>query len=434
MNDSILTRRPARARRLAVGFILFGGLIAMLPVRFARAESAQERLVTVIFEVGLPPGTPDGPVYIAGNQEAVGGWKADGFRLDRTGRDFARGSVSLPAAAALEFKVTRGSWATVEKTADFAEVANRRFVPLETGEDLEKPLVIRLAVAAWADSSPPRSRTLSGDIRFHEDFKSSHLGNSRTIAVYLPPGYGSSRKRYPVLYMHDGQNIFDASTSFIGVEWGVDEACEKLIAGGSIEPLIVVGVYNNDRRVDEYTPVGSTNENRRGGGQGDLYGRFLVEEVKPFIDATYRTRPGRATTSIMGSSLGGLISLHLAWTRPDVFSSAGVVSPALWWGDSEILKRIEHAPAPAPKPRLWIDMGTREGDSLETFKDSVREVTDLSRVLRSKGWREGRNLVTFIHEGADHSERAWNARIETILKYLYGRPAARAEAAASGRR
>jgi predicted alpha/beta superfamily hydrolase len=392
---------------------------------FPTAALAEPALIEVRFEVRLPQGTPDGAIYVAGNHEAIGGWRADGLRLERVSRDLATGTAMVPAGTALEYKFTRGSWETVEKMTDGSERANRTLIHWFNNNGAIQ-IAANEAVEAWADSAPPRPRTLTGDIRFHEKFRSRHLANERTIAVYLPPGYDSSpRRRYPVLYMHDGQNIFDASTSFIGAEWGVDEACEKLITDGTIAPVIVVGVYNNDRRIDEYTPAPSTDTRHSGGGRGDLYGRFLIDEVKPFIDRTYRTRPTRRYTTVMGSSLGGLISLHLAWTRPDIFGAAGVVSPSLWWSGREIMKRIERARrAPSPRPKLWIDMGTREGDSLESYRNSVAEVEKLSTLLQRKGWREGTTLKTFIHEGADHSERAWNARIETILEFLYGKPAA----------
>lgn len=174
-----------------------------------------------------------------------------------------------------------------------------------------------------------RAHTLSGLIRFHRRRGSAHSPHRRDIAVYLPPGYGSTRSvRYPVLYMHDGQNLFDAASAFGGVEWGVDETAERLIAAGRIAPLIVVGICNTPDRLLEYTPVADV---RHGGGGAESYGRFLIEELKPAIDSTYRTLPDREHTGVAGSSLGGLVSLHLGIAYPEVFSRLGVVSPAVGW-------------------------------------------------------------------------------------------------------
>lgn len=417
------TRRLARALGAAAGCLVVLGLILRVTSR-ASTDSAEP--VAVTLHVELPPGTPEGPIYAAGSHPALGDWRADGLRLERDGLT-ARVTFSVPRGTELEYKITRGSWGTVEKDASCRERPNRRLV-VSPGSP-SAPVVERIAVEAWGDSAPPIAHTLAGDIRLHEKFASRFLGNERTIRVYLPPGYeASSRRRYPVLYMHDGQNIFDAATSFLGVEWGVDEACEKLIAAGTIPPLIVVGIDNTTDRAGEYTAVAGTYRGEPNGGRGRLYNRFLLEEVKPFIDATYRTKPGRAHTVVMGSSLGGLVSLDLALQHPDRFAAAGVVSPALWWADHEILRRIESGAARIPanrRPRLWIDMGTAEGSSLETFKECIAEVRRLAGGLRAARWREGRDYTLFEDEGADHSERAWNGRIERILTWLYApRPAA----------
>lgn len=408
--------------------VAFTILIASSAILSVEAETP---MILVTFTVGLPAGTPDGPVYIAGNLPEVGGWNAAGFRLDRVARDRAVGSLRLPADAVLEFKITRGSWATGEKDAAYHEIANRR-LELAAVAAGNQGYTLPVDVAAWGDSAPPAIHTYAGDIRFHEEFHSRLLGNVRTLRVYLPPGYAQGRRRYPVLYMHDGQNVFDAATSFIGVEWGVDEACEKLIASGEIPPMIVVAIDNNESRVEEYTPTPGIHRETACGGRGPLYERFLISEVKPFIDRTYRTKPGRATTSVMGSSLGGLLSLDIVWKYPSVFSSAGVVSPSLWWNDSEIIQRVRTGRVPKPKPRLWIDMGTREGDSLDSYKDSMDQLHRLETALIARGFHRDRDFTTYEAEGGDHSERSWNARIEMILKWLYA-PAAAPAAAPSAR-
>src|SRR5438067_3163560 len=156
-----------------------------------------------------------------------------------------------------------------------------------------------------------RRHTLTGNIHCHRQFPSRTLGNRRDILVYLPPGYRRFlRRHYPVLYLHDGQNLFDSATAFGGVEWGVDETAQRLILGGKIEPLIIIGIYNTgEQRIDEYTPTIDPRQQR--GGKADLYGRFIVEELKPFIDHRYRTMAGPEFTGLGGSSLGGLVSFYL---------------------------------------------------------------------------------------------------------------------------
>jgi predicted alpha/beta superfamily hydrolase len=162
------------------------------------------------------------------------------------------------------------------------------------------------------DATPPH--TLTGDVRTHDGFRSEHLANERAVVVYVPPGYDASDARYPVLYMHDGQNLFDEATAFRH-EWRVDETAQRLITAGLVEPLLIVGIYNTgETRVDEYTPTASPDTGR--GGKADRYGRMLVDELKPFVDRTYRTRPDAGDTAMGGSSLGGLLTLYLGLHYP----------------------------------------------------------------------------------------------------------------------
>jgi predicted alpha/beta superfamily hydrolase len=263
--------------------------------------------------------------------------------------------------------------------------------------------------------------TLTGDIRVHKSFHSKILNNDRDVLVYLPPGYQSKgKKRYSVLYLHDGQNLFDGATSFIsGQEWRVDETAQLLIKAGEIEPLIIVGVYNTGKdRINEYTPV--EDQKYKMGGKADLYGRMLVEELKPFIDATYRTRKDAEHTGLGGSSLGGLVSLYLGLKYSNVFGKLAVVSPSVWFANKQILQSVATLEK-RPTLRIWVDTGTKEGSSPEEAQRAVADARLLKETLVTKGWRPGKDLSYFEAEGAEHHERAWAERMPSILKFLFPR-------------
>jgi predicted alpha/beta superfamily hydrolase len=280
--------------------------------------------------------------------------------------------------------------------------------------------IIVLSSSLFIFSQPKRTaqeqHTLTGEFRTHKNFHSRFLPSDRDILVYLPPGYETNkRERYPVLYLHDGQNLFDGATSFIkGAEWEVDETAQRLIAAHAIRPLIIVGIYNTGRdRIDEYTP---TADERRRGGKGDLYGRLLVEELKPFIDAEYRTLKDARNTGLGGSSLGGLISLHLALKYPKVFGRVAVVSPSVWWDNKMILREVEALKKKADL-RIWLDMGTKEGGTeAEEHKRNARLLRD---ALVAKGWKENSDLKYYEAEGAEHNERAWAQRVDPLLRFLF---------------
>ncbi len=257
--------------------------------------------------------------------------------------------------------------------------------------------------------------TLTGNFRLYRDFHSRYLKRDRDILIYLPPGYSAREShRYPVLYLHDGQNLFDAATSFIqGQEWGVDETAEKLIRTGAIEPLIIVGIYNTgDQRVDEYTP---TLDTVRGcGGKADAYALMLTRELKPFIDAQFRTRRGPQNTGLGGSSLGGLVTLWIGLRYPHVFGKLAVMSPSLWWDNEYMLRTVCRRPMAKLPLRIWLDVGSEEGE------EHVRQTRDLRDTLESSGWKEGTDLQHWVAWGAGHSEAAWAARLAQVLRFLFG--------------
>ena len=282
------------------------------------------------------------------------------------------------------------------------------------------PIVLVAGLIFAATISAQQPHTLTGDIRFHKSFHSKILNNDRDVVVYLPPGYESNKKRYSVLYLHDGQNLFDGATSFIpGKEWRVDETAQSFITAGKIESIIIVGIYNAGRaRIDEYTPV--ADEKYKMGGKADLYGRMLVEELKPFIDATYRTRPDADHTGLGGSSLGGIVSIYLALKYADVFGRIAAVSPSVWFANKQIVHYAD-ALRKKTKTRIWLDIGTKEGSTAKDAGEAVADARLLNDTLRKKGWKPGKDLSYFEAEGAEHNETAWAARVEPILKFLFPR-------------
>jgi predicted alpha/beta superfamily hydrolase len=275
-------------------------------------------------------------------------------------------------------------------------------------------LLTRQAVAAAPGS------TLTGTFRTHRQIPSQFLKYSRDVLVYLPPGYDrDSSERYPVIYMHDGNNLFDRRTAFGGAEWQVDEALERLYREAAIQPVIVVGVYNTPARLQEYTWEAMNLDGALQGGQGSQYGRFLVEELKPLIDKTYRTRPDREHTGVMGSSLGGLISFYLGLHYPHVFKQIGMVSPSIWWKDRVLLQEI---PKLSRDLKIWLDMGSREGQNPEAM---LADAQKLARALEQQGYQHFENLAFHVAEGAGHNEQAWAERIDRPFRFFYGKNQAR---------
>jgi predicted alpha/beta superfamily hydrolase len=267
----------------------------------------------------------------------------------------------------------------------------------------------------------PKPALLHERLRLHPAFHSHHLPSDRDIIVYLPPGYDEHPDRtYPVLYMHDGQNLFDPATAFAGRTWQVHEHADAAIESGEVEPLIIVGIYNTgDRRLAEYT---HERDWQRGGGEAAKYGRLIVDDLMPFIARTYRVRTGRASTGLGGSSLGGLVTLYLGLRFPQHFGKLAVLSPSIWWNHKSILGYLnERAPEIWERPRLWLDVGEGEG------RRTVQDVDQLARRLKANGWTDGENLHVERFPALTHDEPSWAARVRPMLRFLF--PAAADNAA-----
>ena len=360
-----------------------------------------------------PASTPNGAtIHVAGSFNL---WNpnAPGFALTSdSGGGYA---ITLPddVRGAIEFKFTLGSWETVETTETGGDVANRSFEVPAVGA-----ATFTGSVAGWRSgaSAPvaPRPSTASSSVSILSDsFAIPQLGRTRRVWLYLPPGYAASTRRYPVLYMHDGQNVFDAATSFAG-EWGVDETLDSLHAKGDRGAIVVAVDNGGTHRLDEYDPWVSSNS-KYGGGEGDEYVEFLVHTLKPYIDQHYRTRKDRLNTGIMGSSMGGLISLYAALKYPDVFGRAGVFSCACWIARAHVFSYARHAKPRRPLPRLYFVAGALETKDAEPARDQ-REMIDS---LVAAGFPVGAALQSFIPADGKHAEWFWRREFPDAYRWLF---------------
>ncbi|MCY1032913.1 alpha/beta hydrolase-fold protein [Corallococcus sp. BB11-1] len=385
--------------------------VALSVERFGPAEG--ETGARTVFIVKTPDITPrDATVWLSGNQPELGNWNGAEVALSRAVDNAHAGAVTFPVGSALEFKVTRGSWETVEKSDTGAEVANHTFT---TGAGFERVSVV---VGGWADLStpPPVDPTLTGDVRYLRAVTPTDATlKPRDVIVWLPPGYeADTQRRYPVFYLHDGQNLMDVATAFAG-EWNVDETAQALVQAGEVEPLILVGIYNTSDRIAEYTPVPFPPE-YPDAGRADAYGQFLIHELKPRIDAEFRTKPGPESTGLAGSSLGGLVTLSLGLKHPGVFSRLGVMSPSVWWADRDIVRTVE-ALGSKPALRIWEDIGTNEGTGSQA--ETVEDAQALRDALVARGWVLDTDLKYTVVQGGQHNEAAWSARFGDVLRFLF---------------
>jgi predicted alpha/beta superfamily hydrolase len=359
-----------------------------------------------------------GPALVAGQKIYVAGsfneWNP--AALDFALRPQPDGSYQLTLPATVrgpqEFKLTRGSWQTGEADSSFQPRPNRRadFGP--------GPRTLTLRVAAWQDQRPggsvavpPKPHTAAPNVRILADsFRLPQLGGRRRrIWLYLPPGYATSQRRYPVLYLHDGQNVFDEATAYAG-EWAVDETLNKLADSGQ-DPTgcVVVAIDNGgERRLDEYSPW--VNERLKKGGEGSQYVEFLVRTLKPYIDQHYRTRPEAAHTAIVGSSMGGLISLYAGVKYPAVFGRVGVFSPAFWFAKDSVLAFVRRQSAPS-KSRFYFVAGPAEGPTMVPHMAEVRDA------LLARGVSPGHIAFKTPADG-QHAEWFWRREFGPAYQWL----------------
>ena len=255
------------------------------------------------------------------------------------------------------------------------------------------------------------------EIKIIENFHSEVLNNTRKIRIYLPPSYRSKKnKHYPVLYVHDGQNVFHAAESFSGESWNLHQTAEKLIKKNLIEEIVIVAADNmGEERLSEYAHQDGFYKGDRVKAQGFKYEKFLIQELMPFIKENYRIKKGAENTALMGSSMGGLVTFNIGLRRTDLFSKLAVMSPSFWWGKSSPLEKINSYNYQNLNSKIWLDTGDAEGKFM-SFTEAV--------ISRLKYLKQSLNMDLLYYQvpGAVHSETAWAARVHCPLLYFYGEP------------
>ena len=405
----------------------------------ARAQNPPPpRLVRIVVEdhSGLTP--PDQPLPDLFMASSIDGWDPAGIRAYDTiqfERDGAESPIrawtfelSLAAVGRrdFQFKFTRGDWSTVEVNSDGADITNRTIDHDQLTPNANSQIFLTLegfsdqrgtrwpGAGAGAGGEP----TVTGDLDVFT-IDTDHLTRRPTIRVWLPPGYhdpANADRRYPVMYMHDGQNLFDAATSFIGVEWGVDETLTTLIEQHEVPPIIVVGIDNGPERAQEYNPPYTEWEGHS--NHADRYVAFLADDLMPLINERFRTRPDRESTGIGGSSFGGAVTLFAIMERPQLFSRALVESPAVFLSDSALVTHLRDFQGPYPT-RIFLGVGTREVEDADRAATYVRSAREINEILTGAGLPDG-SILLVVEPDAIHNESAWARRLPQAMRFLWG--------------
>ena len=350
----------------------------------------------------VPANTPaDASIYVAGNFQ---GWNPGDPLFQLTEIEDGVFEIEItPQSGQLEFKFTRGDWSSVEGNASGASLPNRIY-NYSGGSD-----ILELAILSWEDMGNSGSNsTAQPNVQIlDEDFFMPQLNRNRRIWIYLPPDYDTSQKDYPVLYMHDGQNVFDANTSFSG-EWEVDESLNQLFNDGDYGVIVVAIDNGQSLRIDEYSPWVNPSY---GGGEGDEYMAFIVDDLKPHIDSNYRTLSGREFTGLMGSSMGGLISLYGGIQHQDVFGKLGIFSPSYWFS-GECFNHVSTT-GKQQDMKIYTIIGNLEGAS------GVSNVNEMTGTLSAAGFT-AEELNQMVHSDGQHSEWYWAREFPAAYEWLFG--------------
>lgn len=350
----------------------------------------------------LPANTPaNATIYLAGS---VNTWNAGDPNYTLQSDGLGNWQIVIPqGTGTVEYKFTRGSWATVEGNANGSFLPNRSFT------HTNQPQTINLTVQSWEDLGTGASSTAAANVQIlSNSFGIPQLSTTRRIWLYLPPDYSTSTKNYPVLYMQDGQNLFDNLTSFSG-EWQVDETLNTLFNQGDYG-AIVVGIDNGGgERLNEYSPWVNP---QYGGGDGDDYAAFMANTLKPYIDANYRTRPEPAMNALIGSSMGALIATYGACEFPNAFRKVGNLSPAYWFALNNLNTYINTSVSGLQDHRMYFVAGTNESATMVSNTNAVRNS------LLAKGLTSANALTKFDSYGT-HTEGYWRGEFGALYQWLF---------------
>lgn len=370
-------------------------IIVLLLIGFNACMNTSQQPEGVIIDMYSPDLADSTAVYIVGSIAEIGHWNPATVQMESLGNHTWRYAFKADLPDLVEYKFTLGSWEKEAAGANGLPLQN--FVLKAKGDTL-----VKHDIYFWLDGERP---AIQGQVTGHIDYTGKMKGEGlldRDIIVWFPPSYEEDlNKRFPVLYMHDGQNLFDPTTSSYGVDWQIDETLDSLTKLGIYEIPIVVGIYNTSQRTADYTL----------GAQSEAYMKFVVEKVKPFVDGNYRTLPQREYTSVGGSSYGGLISFRMAWEYPQVFSKAYCLSPALKIQNIDYVDRVMNS----EKQDLvfYIDNG---GVGLE--EQLQPGIDEMLEALKIKGYKQNTDFFWVLDQEARHFESAWAKRMPHAFELM----------------
>jgi predicted alpha/beta superfamily hydrolase len=373
--------------------------LLLLPFIQLTVHTQNEPVIRVTFVLTSPDLPDETSVYITGGIEQLGMWNPAKIKMDSKGGHTWSKELQVSRPMSVEYKYTLGSWER--------EGADANGAPLQNLEaKITQSTTIKDTILFWTKGGRQKvvRGQITGTVKYHRGMKGAGI-KDRDVIVWLPPNYESDKNtRYPVLYMHDGQNVFDPATSSFGVDWQIDETTDTLIKKNSIPPLIVVGIYNTSDRFQEYTP----------GEKGTAYVNFVVNTAKPFIDSTYRTKRDRKNTIVGGSSAGGIVSFMTVWEHSDVFSKAICMSPA-FKSPASLAMNFDYVKVVAGSKKrenvfFYIDNG---GVGLESQLQPG--IDEMVAALKAKGYKEQKDFVYIVDSNARHSEADWAKRFPNAL-------------------
>lgn len=356
--------------------------------------------IQILLKIKLKAKIPQGErLYITGNIPLLGNWQPDKKPLEISEDETYALQLNAQPGSIVECKLTRGNWKT-------QAITDRKQIPPENIViKANRNKTVNITVYDWLDQQMLESDPVKGKLLSYNGLPCRNLKYQRPIQIWLPECYSEKGEPFAVIYMHDSQNLFEPATSFAGVDWKVDETVSRLIEAGEIRRCIVVGIPNSPDRMKELNMF--TRE-------GKAYGRFVVEEVKPFIEGRFNVARDRNQNAIMGSSMGGLMSLQMLLAYSDEFALAGCLSSAFQKTDDKIFAQVRNAGSLPFNSKIYLDTGEFEPPIADSYFAMVE-------LLKQRGFIEGENLLAWFDEEATHSEAAWARRLEIPLKYLMGK-------------